>query len=146
MATRSTITGLVAGGKYTTVYCHWDGYPEHNGKILDEHYSTQEAVDQLLSNGPLSILAPDPGCPDGHSFDEPVKGFCVYYGRDRDEQSPGFIGHGDTVAEAQQRTACGLQEYNYVWDGVTWTVDGENLKEVLARLLTADEEDEALPL
>ena len=33
MGTRSRI-GVMHGDKVKSVYCHWDGYLEHNGQIL----------------------------------------------------------------------------------------------------------------
>ena len=39
MATRSTIALEFADGTVQQVYCHWDGYIDHNGKILFENYS-----------------------------------------------------------------------------------------------------------
>lgn len=39
MSTRSTIAYENADGTIKKVYCHYDGYLEHNGKILAEHYS-----------------------------------------------------------------------------------------------------------
>ena len=37
MGTRSRI-GVMHGDVVKSVYCHWDGYLEHNGVILQEHY------------------------------------------------------------------------------------------------------------
>ena len=54
MATRSTIGVLNTDGSVTAVYCHWDGYPEHNGKILIENYTTEEKVRELISFGSIS--------------------------------------------------------------------------------------------
>jgi hypothetical protein len=36
MSTRSAI-GIRYGTIIKAVYCHWDGYVEHNGAILQEH-------------------------------------------------------------------------------------------------------------
>ena len=38
MATRSTIAMKTPEGKIRAIYCHWDGYPEHNGKMLLDNY------------------------------------------------------------------------------------------------------------
>jgi hypothetical protein len=38
------------------VYCHWDGYFEHVGNILQEHYKTEDKIDQLIQNGGMSSL------------------------------------------------------------------------------------------
>jgi hypothetical protein len=41
MGTRSTIAIQNADNTVTGIYCHWDGYVEHNGKILNENYTTE---------------------------------------------------------------------------------------------------------
>lgn len=38
MGTRSAIVLKREDGKYQGIYCHWDGYPSNNGKILFENY------------------------------------------------------------------------------------------------------------
>lgn len=39
-----------------SVYCHWDGYVEHNGKILVNHYQNREDVKALIDGGNISTL------------------------------------------------------------------------------------------
>jgi hypothetical protein len=56
MGTRSTIALEFADGTVEQVYCHWDGYLEHNGKILAEHYMNPFKVKQLLALGGFSSL------------------------------------------------------------------------------------------
>lgn len=60
MATRSII-GILDGNTVKSVYSHWDGYPEHNGKILISSYQTKEKVQELIGNGPISELGPTIG-------------------------------------------------------------------------------------
>lgn len=55
MGTRSII-GILDGNTAKSVYCHWDGYPEHNGRILISSYQTKEKVEQLISGGSISSL------------------------------------------------------------------------------------------
>ena len=38
MGTRSTIAIHNKNGEIKSVYCHWDGYYEHNGVILYNFY------------------------------------------------------------------------------------------------------------
>lgn len=87
MATRSTISIRDEDGSVTSVYCHWDGYLEHNGRILNDHYMNEEIVRELISLGQISSLGigihPDPN--EEHTFDDPQKNVCVFYGRDRGE-------------------------------------------------------------
>lgn len=56
MATRSTIAIEYADGTVGQVYCHWDGYLEHNGKILTEHYSNPFILRDLIDMGDISSL------------------------------------------------------------------------------------------
>ena len=56
MGTRSTIALEFADGTVEQVYCHWDGYLEHNGAILAEHYSDPFKVKELLALGGFSSL------------------------------------------------------------------------------------------
>lgn len=83
MATRSFIGKRLPNGKITGVYCHSDGYPEHNGKILKEHYSDPAKVDALLELGSLSFLDAEIG--EKHDFDNPTAGWTIAYNRDRGE-------------------------------------------------------------
>lgn len=87
MGTRSTISMLNKEGEVLSAYCHWDGYLSHNGKILQEHYSSAQKVKELLSFGQISSLgeAVSPSNGVKHSFDERVEGVTVFYGRDRGE-------------------------------------------------------------
>ena len=85
MATRSTIALEFADGTVGQVYCHWDGYLDYNGKLLAEHYMDPFKVRALVDLGSISSLAPSIDKPAGHSFDSPVDGHTVFYGRDRGE-------------------------------------------------------------
>ena len=55
MATRSVIAKL--DSKWVqAIYCHNDGYLSNNGKILDQHYTHEVHVNQLLAEGDISSL------------------------------------------------------------------------------------------
>jgi len=56
MATRSFIGIENEDDVIEAVYCHWDGYLEHNGVILFNHYNTRGKVSLLINQGGLSIL------------------------------------------------------------------------------------------
>lgn len=86
MGTRSRIGYIGTNGRnIVSVYCHWDGYPSHNGKILLENYNTLDKVKELVDEGDISSLRPKCNKPEGHSFNKPVDGYTIYYGRDRGE-------------------------------------------------------------
>ena len=59
MATRSRIGVQLKDGSVLSVYCHWDGYPEWNGKKLKEHFNTRQKVSELIDGGDISSLWTD---------------------------------------------------------------------------------------
>jgi hypothetical protein len=96
MGTRSTIALEFADGTVEQVYCHWDGYLEHNGKILFENYSDPFKLRNLIDMGDLSSLGPNigeahPFSPHASKEDEALyehakdMGYCTFYARDRGE-------------------------------------------------------------
>jgi len=88
MSTRSLICKELPSGKFRTIYCHYDGYLEHNGEILCDVYDTPEKVDKLLDLGDLSQLdiKTEPIKELKHNFEDRQKGVCVAYGRDRGDK------------------------------------------------------------
>ena len=56
MGTRSRIGIEMPDHSVVSVYCHWDGYVEHNGKLLVEHYQNREDVKELIDGGSMSTL------------------------------------------------------------------------------------------
>jgi hypothetical protein len=123
MATRSTIALEFADGTVQQIYCHWDGYLEHNGKILAEHYMDPFKVRSLIDGGSVSSLAASIDKPEGHSFDKSVDGYTVFYARDRGEEL-----HVSKFADyADYRRRAQGEEYNYILRNVngvaTWFVE-----------------------
>jgi hypothetical protein len=134
MATRSTISLEFADGTIGQVYCHWDGYLAHNGKILFENYSNPFVLRDLIDLGGLSSLRTTIGTKhpfsyfdvEGMSSDEFYKlygNMCTFYGRDRGEgQSDAtyFKDFADFRANGQ------AEEYDYILRNVngvaTWFV------------------------
>jgi len=96
MGTRSNIGIQNLDGSYDVIYCHWDGYPSHNGRILYEHYQDLKKIKRLIALGDISILAPEIG--KRHCFEKRSGGkaneayrrkhehMCLAYGRDRGEK------------------------------------------------------------
>ena len=56
MGTRSRIGYELPDHSVVSVYCHYDGYVEVNGRILVEHYQDREAVEKLVAGGSMSSL------------------------------------------------------------------------------------------
>ena len=64
MGTRSRIA-VMHGSVCKSVYCHWDGYLDNNGRILQEYYDSAKA-NNLVALGDLSSLRPNIG--EKHAF------------------------------------------------------------------------------
>lgn len=117
MGTRSRIAIANADGTFTSIYCHWDGYPSGVGTTLRDHYKTEEKVKQLIALGDMSSLGKNIGTK--HNFDAGQTDSCNVYGRDRGEpetepkDSPNF----EALTELTQE--CG-GEYLYVFKGGGW--------------------------
>lgn len=132
MGTRSDIIAksiVKSKVRWSRIYCHWDGYPSHNGKILFEHFTDQKKIDALIKLGNLSVLAPSIEKPAGHSFDKAVDGYTVFYGRDRGENDIAPV-VGDTLASvwpSMSEGGVGGTEFTYVWDGGMWHVGDPDL-------------------
>ena len=107
------------------VYCHWDGYLEHNGSLLQKHYSASPKVNNLIALGDLSSLRPEIG--DKHLFsslqiddkaeraayEETVKDMCTFYTRDRGEDAPFKV--FPTLKKAETYFEGSWCEYLYVF-------------------------------
>lgn len=124
MATRSRIAIEYESGAVRSIYSHWNGYPSHNGRILLEHYTDREKVKRLIDLGNLSVLAPELDAPEGadHSFETPIKGVTVFYGRDRGEEKQEAKHHYGLKAFLRSD----VEEYGYLYtkEGVWLFVDG----------------------
>lgn len=117
MSTNASITAKLSNGKWASFYVHYDGRLSYTGAILLAAYSTQERVDLLMDLGELSQVGPYVGCPEGHTFEHPVKGYCIAYHRDRGEVKNVSI---SDYAITALRNGPGTQQYNYLWDGSGW--------------------------
>ena len=124
MATRSHIGVRNTDGTVDYIYCHWDGYPEHNGKILIDHYADMDKVNALMKLGNISILGPEIG--EKHDFDSLIRNenWCRAYGRDREhaDQQVKTIQFADLLKDDSV-------DYIYVFDGDYWECfDAGNLE------------------
>lgn len=114
MATRSTIGIRHEDGSVTKIYCHWDGYIEHNGGILQKYYNTAEKIEPLMALGNLSYLGPKP-VPDD-----------TWESRDYERCKP-YTLRGE---EWEQASPSQMEEYNYLFDESegAWIVTRETYK------------------
>jgi hypothetical protein len=153
MATRSTIALEFADGTVQQVYSHWDGYLEHNGRLLVKHYSDPFKLRDLIDLGDVSSLKEEIGTQHAFSqfdtemnadeYDALYGNMTTFYGRDRGEQGTGakkFADYADYEANFIH------EEYAYIlrrdgnWYVKQYSKDFELLKDALAALSTVEEE------
>jgi len=157
MATRSRIGIENEDGSVSSIYCHWDGYPSNNGRILVAHYTDREKVKELIALGAISALkenvSPIEPMDDiigvrmlkefkvlpksVHSFDTPQEGVTIAYHRDRGEELD--EARVDESIEAYAKSD--YEEFGYVFtkDNEWKVVDG-TIKSV-ADILNGVEKD-----
>ena len=103
MATRSVIAKTQPSGKIKASYCHFDGYPEYNGKILASYYTDKKKINSLLAEGEISVLGRNIG--EKIDFDDyqlcHALNQCRFYHRDR----------GEKLRKNTVRDASELEEY-----------------------------------
>jgi|TARA_B110000238_G_scaffold162210_1_gene176444 hypothetical protein len=121
MSTRSTIAVKTDEGKFLAVYCHWDGYPTHNGVILNEKYNTTDKVAKLVAGGDMSSLA-DSG--KSGKLKNPV--YYADRGEAWSDVEPVFF---DTAQQWTDYYSDSWCEYYYLWNGKEWLISKGNQAE-----------------
>ena len=106
MATRARIGVLHPDGSVTSIYSHWDGYPNGVGKTLAESYSSQDLAKRLVAMGGVSVLE--------GTIEE-----STFYHRDRDEDLE-IAESFNRMAFLQLAEGCGA-EWAYLWAGNSWS-------------------------
>jgi len=116
MSTSATIiVNTTTGALASTV--NFDGYPSHTGKILKEHYITQEQAEELVRLGELSVLYERANPIGEHTWKNPEKGTTIAYHRDRGEpkRQPRI---GDSALKLIDHFG---NQHNYVFENGEWT-------------------------
>lgn len=135
MGTRSTIAIENADGTVTGIYCHWDGYPSCNGRILAENYTDEDSVRELIALGDLSSLGKTIGNKVDFNDHDAHNGQCVAYSRDRGETGVAAQTHKSWAALLESFG----QEFNYLFKDGAWTVDDGRSFCALSEALAAEE-------
>lgn len=78
MSTRSNIGLIHLDGSVEVIYCHFDGYPEHNGAILLVNYNNADLAMRLVGKGNVSFI--------GSAFDK-----CRFYNDSNDSPNQLYI-------------------------------------------------------
>jgi hypothetical protein len=98
MGTRSTIALEFADGTVEQVYCHWDGYLENNGQILQQSYMDPFKLKELVALGGFSSLSETVEGTAETAYTQRGEELCVNKYKNADEY----------FAECQQ------EEYDYI--------------------------------
>ena len=117
MSTRSRIAVKNQNGSYDSIYVHFDGYGHL--PILNQFYSTEDKVRELINLGDLSVLGEEIGTKtDFSTFSGQDQ--CLAYGRDRGETSTNPINSVDYGTLLGLARNCGA-EYLYIFEkGKRW--------------------------
>lgn len=112
MSTRSRIGVLNPDTNIvTSIYCHFDGHPSNNGKLLLDFYNTKDKAEELISYGDMSSL-------------KKTIADSKFYIRDCD----------DVDCWSRESTEDGFyhslkEEYNYLFKHNKWHLEGVALTE-----------------
>ena len=140
MSTRSQIGIVNKDGSVRSIYCHFDGYLDYNGELLQKHYRTTRKINQLINHGSVSSLGVHIGRKHdfedrGHNFEDNFNKHCTFYIRDRDED-PEYSPIVEDKSEKEYWKGF-RNEYSYVylWKKGKWYCNGELLSELLEKEL-----------
>lgn len=115
MSTHASIWMRNSDGKVSGIYCHFDGYLSHVGKILETYYADTEKVKALIDLGDISYLGNTLEIKNGPHVSNDVNRnddknrYTAPYGG-----SPSFADDTDAILRDWK------QEFNYFWNGKDW--------------------------
>lgn len=126
MSTHCSVTLATKENTFQTVYCHWDGYPDHVLKILQRFYNSYEKAEALIRYGDISELAPRLRATPNrgeHTFENPQKGVCLFFYRDRLDDWESVCPRTYQTLEDMLKNES--EEFNYVFKNNEWTICSE---------------------
>ena len=133
MGTPSSIAVRHEDNTVTAVYVNWDGYPGYVGKMLFNHYDTEEKIRELISYGSISSLRPEIGIKhperNPHEFgsaawrwhERAYRDMTTFHARDC-EGDMSDCAH-QIHADIPTWLADEGQDWNYLWTGEEWLVN-----------------------
>ena len=108
MGTNCAIIAKTGVRTYKVITVNFDGYPDHAGRMLVNHYSTKSRIEALIALGNPSSLQ-----------EKTSEGYCVAYGRDRFEEGENaekYTCTNDNAFEDMLSEYKGNFSYTYFWD------------------------------
>ena len=126
MSTNAVIA-IKVGKEIRAVYCHWDGYTEYLGAVLETFYDRKQTI-ALMKQGDMSSIGASIGVK--HDFDArneyidcpatqsgTVAPQCTFYHRDRDDELTTRV-----FPSLEEMINHYGVEYYYCLTGNTWRV------------------------
>ena len=116
MSTPATIIVTTATGALG-ITVNFDGYPSYTGKILKEHYATQELAEELVRLGELNVLYKRANPIGEHTWKKPEDSTTIAYHRDRGEPL-----RQPRMADSALKLIDHFENiHNYVFEDGEWT-------------------------
>jgi len=114
--TRSQVGKIDKNGKITSTYVHYDGYPEYMLPVVKKYDA--KGVDQLLDLGKAGISVLDKEIGKKQDFNNPKRGWTLFYGRDRGENNNMIStgNAGNIKAYLKDMANKSSAEYVYLYD------------------------------
>lgn len=129
MGTHCRIGLELADHTIISVYCHWDGYPEHTGKLLVQEYDNKEDLEDLIDGGDMSSIRTREMWRSGSALKEnedlvkDAEGYIMYE-NDREPQPLYYKERGEDNVDPQ---VCSfdefvrMEQFSYLYDlNGTW--------------------------
>ena len=117
MGTRSRIGIQLKDDSILSVYCHWDGYPSYNGRILRDNYNTVDKVRELIDGGNISALHTNAGW-NNETLPKTGPLYYTMRGESIDSNEPELSKNQSEYLETADD--CG-EEYAYLFTSAGWT-------------------------
>ena len=117
MGTRSRIGIELKDQSILSVYCHYDGYPSFNGRVLREFYNTKEKVSQLINGGNMSCTWTNAGW-NNETLPECGPLHYTMRGESIEENAPELNKNQSEYLKTADN--CG-EEYAYLFTSAGWT-------------------------
>jgi hypothetical protein len=117
MGTRSRIGIQLKDDSILSVYCHYDGYPSFNGKVLREFYNTKEKVSQLINGGNMSCTWTNAGW-NNETLPEMGPLYYTMRGESIEDNAPELNKNKSEYLKTADD--CG-EEYAYLFTSAGWT-------------------------
>ena len=117
MGTRSRIGIQLKDDSILSVYCHYDGYPSFNGRVLREFYNTKEKVSQLINGGNMSCTWTNAGW-NNETLPEIGPLYYTMRGESIEDNAPELNKNKSEYLKTADD--CG-EEYAYLFTSAGWT-------------------------